>query len=261
MKPTCPSSAKNLKPWWPIRCADLPRVFEPFYTTKQLGEGAGLGLSMVRSFVERSGGHVAIESQVAVGTRVTCFIPQLKKQGRNAIAQRPVDIPRGRGERILLVEDELGVRKLVFKLLVQLGYHVTPARDGDHALKILEDIGPFDLLLSDVVLPGSLSGPQLANTVEKQRPQTRILLMSGYASDILDDPDGPGPTRELLHKPFRKAEIARSVRSAIDAGESPGNRVGKKVVPTSGSGRKARSWPSSRLRRPQNGTLPRTQKP
>jgi len=168
---------------------------------------------------------------------VTLFIPCFKMQARDSIQENQGGIPRGNGETILLVEDEPAVRKLVSKVLEDLGYAVTVARDGDHALTVLEGIESLDLLLSDVVLPGSLSGQDLATTVERQRPQTQILLMSGYASDILNENGGSDPNPELLHKPFRKAEVARRVRSALDSRGSQTGRVKQTPTPNSRLGK------------------------
>ena len=199
-----------------ITAGNLSRVFDPFFTTKEVGSGTGLGLSMVYGFAKQSGGHVTIESRVGSGTRVVLYIPYSNTQLRDVQAENRLDAPQGSGESILLVEDEPAVRKLVSNVLKELGYQVTEARDGDEALALLEGIGSLDLLLSDVVLPGSLSGRDLANTVAQQRPQTQVLLMSGYAPEVLDEHGGSVPSPELLHKPFGKAQLARKIRSVLD---------------------------------------------
>jgi signal transduction histidine kinase/CheY-like chemotaxis protein len=196
---------------------DLPHVFEPFFTTKEAGSGTGLGLSTVYGFAKQSGGHVTIESGVGRGTRIVVFIPRCEKEEQNATAENHESIPRGRGEMVLLVEDEPAVRALVRNLLEDLGYAVTAAQDGDNALELLEGMESVDLLLSDVVLPGSFSGRELANAIQQLRPHTQILLMSGYAPDALSNSAVSGSTYELLHKPFRKAEIARRARASLDS--------------------------------------------
>jgi signal transduction histidine kinase/CheY-like chemotaxis protein len=199
-----------------ISAEDLPRVFEPFFTTKEVGSGTGLGLSMVYGFAKQSGGHVTIESRVGSGTRVTLYIPYSETQAGSAEAESQPDVPRGSGEFILLVEDELAVRTLVSNVLKGLGYQVTGARNGDEALALLEGIETLDLLLSDVVLPGSHSGRSLAAAVVQQRPRTKVLLMSGYAPDVLDERGASGRPLELLHKPFGKSELARKIRLVLD---------------------------------------------
>jgi CheY-like chemotaxis protein len=192
-------------------------VFDPFFTTKEVGSGTGLGLSMVYGFAKQSGGHVTIESRVGSGTRVTFYIPYSETQVESAETESRTDVPQGSGESILLVEDEPAVRTLVSNILKDLGYQVTEARDGEEALALLEGIGTLDLLLSDVVLPGSYSGRDVATAVAQQRPRTEVLLMSGYVSDVLDESGVSGRIPELLHKPFGKAELARKVRSVLDS--------------------------------------------
>ncbi len=211
----------------------LSRVFEPFFTTKKFGSGTGLGLSMVYGFAKQSGGHVTIESRVGSGTAVTLYLPSSKTHLRSVRAESRPDHPQGSGESILLVEDEPAVRKLVSNVLKELSYQITEARDGDEALALLEGIGSLDLLLSDVVLPGSLSGRDLATAVARQRPRTKILLMSGYAPEILDEGGGSASVPELLHKPFRTAELARKIRSVLESRESHADRA--KTTPFSNS--------------------------
>jgi CheY-like chemotaxis protein len=195
----------------------LPRAFEPFFTTKEVGSGTGLGLSMVYGFVRQSGGHVTIESRVGIGTQVNLFLPSTDAQVQTPNAESQGDTPQGRGESILVVEDEPAVRKLVSSTLRELGYQVTEAQDGNEALMLLEGIESLDLLLSDVVLPGKLSGRDLVIHVERERPGTQTLLMSGYASKVLMEGGDLRPVPELLNKPFRKDELARKVRSALDS--------------------------------------------
>ena len=171
---------------------------------------------MVYGFAKQSGGHVTIESRVGSGTQVVLYIPYSNTQLQDARAESRLDVPQGSGESILLVEDEPAVRKLVSNILKELGYQVTEAQNGDEALALLEGIGSLDLLLSDVVLPGSLSGRGLANAVAQRRPHTQILLMSGYAPDVLGERGAPIRGPELLHKPFGKTQLARKIRWVLD---------------------------------------------
>jgi len=219
-----------------ISAEDMPRVFEPFFTTKEVGSGTGLGLSMVYGFAKQSGGHVTIESRVGSGTRATLYIPYAETQVGSAEAESRPDAPRGSGESILLVEDEPAVRTLVSNVLKGLGYQVTEAQNADEALALLEGMGALDLLLSDVVLPGSLSGRSLAIAVAQQRPRTKILLMSGYAPDVLDERGVSGRAPELLHKPFGKAELARRIRSVLDTRKPHTRRTKTRLSSNSRSG-------------------------
>jgi CheY-like chemotaxis protein len=134
------------------------------------------------------------------------------------------------------VEDEPAVRTLVSNVLRELGYQVTEARNGDEALAVLEGIGTLDLLLSDVALPGGLSGRGLATTVVQRRPRTKVLLMSGYAPDVLDQRGVSAQIPELLHKPFGKAALARKIRSVLDPRKSHPGRAKTTLSSNSRSG-------------------------
>jgi CheY-like chemotaxis protein len=196
----------------------LPRVFEPFYTTKEVGAGTGLGLSMVYGFAKQSGGHLEIESEEGTGTKVRLYLPSVAAETSQPLSQEGEDAPQGFGETVLVVEDEPAVRKIVVTLLGELGYQVVAAAaDGPEAIALLGETESLDLLLSDVVLPGGYSGADLAEEVGRQRPETRVLLMSGYAPESVMASSLLESGIELLHKPFRAGELARAVRSALDA--------------------------------------------
>jgi CheY-like chemotaxis protein len=196
------------------------RAFEPFFTTKDVGLGSGLGLSMVYGFVNQSGGHVSIESTEEMGTEVRLYIP------RTNLLPDPIEdidvgaTPAGQRESILVVEDDPAVRKVIVSFLEQQNYRVTAAADGSDALAILDDRGPFDLLLSDVILPGKYSGTELANAIISRQPSMKILLMSGYASDAFEKTAGPSGDANLLQKPFSMGKLAREVRSVLDSEEA-----------------------------------------
>jgi CheY-like chemotaxis protein len=195
----------------------LIRVFDPFFTTKEIGAGTGLGLSMVYGFAKQSGGHVAIDSEIGRGTEVRLYLPRSETPARTVETEESGGAPRGSGESVLVVEDEHAVRKLVMRFLEDLGYSAVAVGDGEEALASLDTIGPLDLLLSDVVLPGKLTGRDLVEAVEGRRPGVKVLLMSGYAPKELVNDGQLGSSEALLNKPFRKIELARKIRSVLDS--------------------------------------------
>jgi len=201
------------------------RVFEPFFTTKDVGAGSGLGLSMVYGFVKQSGGHVSIESKPGSGTEVRLYIPWTN-QPLDALEYIDADtVPSGQRESILVVEDDPALQQVIFLFLEQQNYQVAAASNGSEALAILDESDPFDLLLSDIILPGELSGPELLNVVANRQPSMKFLLMSGYASDAFEGESGPSDLANLLQKPFSMGALARKVRSVLKAeeGADPGS--------------------------------------
>ncbi len=194
----------------------LERAFEPFFTTKEVGKGSGMGLAMVYGFVRQSGGHVVIDSRPGAGTTVRLCLPRASAQAEPAPG--PVGreaVPGGR-ETVLVVEDDAGVRAFVAGALRELGYSVRTAPNGHTALALLSEIGA-DLLLSDVMMPGGMSGLQLAEAARKRFPELKILLMSGYPDDATGR-GGPAAALPLIGKPFQKEELARKVRDVIEGG-------------------------------------------
>jgi PAS domain S-box-containing protein len=196
----------------------LEHAFEPFFTTKRVGEGSGLGLSMVYGFAKQSHGHVTIESTEGQGTTVKLYLPRAEAANEEAAPEVTSAEPRGRGERILVVEDDPEVLSLAVSLLESLGYEVVTAKDGGGAIGELATLPRVDLLLSDVVLPGGMSGPDLADQVRHHAPEIKVLFMSGYAEvtgsyrKLLDSGS------DLLDKPFHKRELAQKVRALLDPG-------------------------------------------
>jgi PAS domain S-box-containing protein len=198
----------------------LARAADPFFTTKGVGQGSGLGLSMVEGFARQSGGFLTIESSPDAGTMVKVVLPRAEEGPEPATSGRKAQEPKARGETILVVEDDPDLRGLAVSILNHLGYRVVEAEDGRAALEILRKQEPIDLILTDVVLPGGLSGPELVTKCRGWQPGVRVLFMSGYATDLLGDRDRPDAAGELLNKPFHRAELAERVRSALDQPET-----------------------------------------
>jgi signal transduction histidine kinase len=192
----------------------LARVVEPFFTTKEPGKGTGLGLSMVYGLVKQSQGFLDIESGPGVGTHVRIHLP--KHAGAAAPAGPDVDgsLPVGH-ERLLLVEDDPLVRRHAYLQLSALGYQVTVAESGAQALAVLQGPEAFDLLLTDVMMPGGMNGPQLAQAAQALRPGLHVLFSSGYSMDALSREGRLQEGVLLLAKPYTKAELAQRVRRAL----------------------------------------------
>jgi PAS domain S-box-containing protein len=199
--------------------AVLERAFEPFFTTKPEGRGTGLGLAMVYGFCKQSGGYANIYSELGAGTRVTMFLPRNAKETVVATAATEETAkPEGGTESILLVEDDEMVRDFVETALSRMGYRVTAVRDAQAALKRINDgANAFDLLLTDLMLPGGMNGNQLAEQVAKIRPGLRVLFASGYTEDALIRQGRLQPGQMLIPKPFAGRELAKRVRQALDS--------------------------------------------
>ncbi len=200
-----------------ITAEDLARVFEPFFTTKGVGKGTGLGLSMVYGFVKQSGGHVKAYSEPGQGATFRLYFPEAA--GKPAGTQ-PEQAPtaQGRGEVILLVEDEPPVRTLAIRLLEDLGYTVVAATDGPSALALAAPLPRIDAVVTDVMLPGGMSGRHLAETLARERPGLPIVYMSGYPEDILAHRAQVGRDPRLVPKPFNREQLATAVRAALADG-------------------------------------------
>lgn len=193
-------------------------VFEPFYTTKEVGRGSGLGLSMVYGFAKQSGGHVEIESTSNQGTTVRIYL----RKAATAELDVPTTSETGSdgpvtGEIVLIVEDDASLRETVRAMLDGLGYRVLAAEDGAAALRILEDGARVDLLLTDMGLPGGMSGEDLGIQVQNARPDLPILYMTGRTTEGADT---DGKNRLFLQKPFRKADLSRKIREALNPQET-----------------------------------------
>ncbi|MFH1342266.1 MAG: response regulator, partial [Pseudomonadota bacterium] len=179
----------------------LARAFEPFFTTKEIGKGSGLGLSMVYGFVAQSRGHVRIHSAPGQGTSVRIYLPRAADDVALAKPEvRDGMLPRG-SEKILLVDDDAMVRDMVVVQLQNLGYRVVSAVNGSQALDLLKREGGFDLLFTDVIMPGGLNGRQLADEARKLSPGLRVIFSSGYADSAVARDGGLDQGVHLLNKP------------------------------------------------------------
>ena len=194
----------------------LERAFEPFFTTKETGKGTGLGLSQVYGFIKQSNGHVKIYSEPGEGTTIKLYLP--RRDGEEAVAAAD-DQPgsyRGRGETILIVEDDEGVRQYAAEILRDLNYQIIEAKDSAAALRLLDADKKFDLLLTDVVLPGK-NGRELANEVERKRPGVKIIFMTGYSRNAIVHQGRLDAGTELISKPLIEGTVARKIRQVLDA--------------------------------------------
>jgi len=191
------------------------RAFEPFFTTKEAGKGTGLGLSQVYGFMKQSGGHVKIYSERGQGTTVKLYLPRYDGEETAASAPEEGGAARGRGETILVVEDDDGVRQYASEILRDLNYQVIEARDSATALRLLEADKPFDLLLTDVVLPGK-NGRELADEVLRRRPGVKVIFMTGYSRNAIVHQGRLDPGTELISKPLIEGTVARKIRQVLD---------------------------------------------
>ncbi|WP_157710668.1 ATP-binding protein [Pseudomonas sp. PB120] len=193
----------------------INRAFDPFFTTKPIGQGTGLGLSMIYGFTKQSGGHVAIDSVVGKGTTVSLFLPRF---GGDVPQHEPVDIPHApfaqNGETVLIVEDDPAVRVLVSTVLSELGYAFVEAGDADSAVPILDSAQRIDLLISDVGLPG-MNGRQLAEIGRQYRPELKVLFITGYAEHAAVRGGFLDPGMQMITKPFTFDLLTAKVREMI----------------------------------------------
>ncbi|WP_167456066.1 PAS domain-containing protein [Methylobacterium currus] len=204
----------------------IARVFEPFFTTKPIGEGTGLGLSMIYGFAQQSGGQVRIASTLGEGTTVSLYLPRHvgavpgeDETGTTAALPRSAQ-----GETVLVVDDEPTVRMLVTDILEDLGYTAIEAGDSAAGLKVLRSDVRIDLLVTDVGLPGGMNGRQMAEAARETRPDLKVLLITGYAETTILGDGTLGPGMAVLTKPFSIETMAARIRSIIEAGRERARR-------------------------------------
>ena len=184
--------------------------------TKDVGEGTGLGLSMIYGFVKQSGGHITIYSEEGHGTTVNLFLPKSAGAAQQVAEPVTTEDSVGRGETILVVEDDADIRRYVVRVLSRLGYSILEAGSGEAALEVLQGSPGVDLLFSDVVLPGGRSGPDIVAEAQRHRPDLKYLFMSGYAPGGMFHQGRLPEGATLLQKPFTQHDLAQKVRDALD---------------------------------------------
>lgn len=196
--------------------AILDRIFEPFFTTKEAGKGTGLGLATVYGIIKQSGGDILVESEPGTGTTFDIYLPRLDEQEIAANTAPAPTITKGT-ERVLLVEDEDNLREIAERFLQHAGYSVVCAGSGQEALDLAaRESCQFDLLLTDVIMPG-MSGPGLADTLQRDFPGMKVLYMSGYTDDALANHGVLTPGIALIMKPFTMAQLTAKVRAVLEA--------------------------------------------
>jgi CheY-like chemotaxis protein len=201
-----------------IPAAIRDKIFDPFFSTKGVGKGTGLGLSMVYGFVKQSGGQIDVYSEEGQGTSIKLYLPRASAPEEVVAEAAAPSLIEGGMETILVVEDDALVRRSVTTQIQSLGYQTISVGSGAEALQVVERGDSFDLLFTDVIMPGSINGRELADEVLKRRPGMKVLFTSGYTEDAIFHHGRLDAGVLLLAKPYSKAEIARMIRQALTAG-------------------------------------------
>lgn len=188
------------------------RVLEPFYTTKEQGKGTGLGLSMVHGFAKQSGGHVDVYSELGLGTAISLYLPNASAAPVMQLNNTPAQEATAIGETVLVVEDDPNVREVTVDRLEHLGYRIIEAENAQQALDVLEAGARVDVLLSDVVMPGGITGVELVVEVRRRYPNVKAILSSGYAPDA----SVSIPRTPWMRKPYTLSELAKTLRQVLD---------------------------------------------
>ena len=200
-----------------IASENLDRVFDPFFTTKEFGKGTGLGLSMVYGFIKQSNGHVKLYSELGQGTTIKMYLPRAQETRPEPVVQEGTGTPGG-NERILVVEDDALVRQSAENILSGLGYDVTAVSNGPAALDMLRAHAGFDLLFTDIIMPGGMNGRQLVERAREFLPALKVLFTSGYTENAIVHNGRLDAGLRFLGKPYRRQELARKIREALDNG-------------------------------------------
>ena len=197
---------------------ELEHIFEPFYSTKGVGQGTGLGLAMVQGFLKQSTGTIRVYSELNIGTTFKLYFPARETRQDSVDPVLPIASPASGDETtILIAEDDADVLKVVAETVRSAGYRILTAQNGDEALAIFERRRDINLLLTDIVMPGSLQGPQLARQVREIQPDLPVIFMSGYASEATVHGNGLRPSDVRLMKPVRQADLVAAIQTALAA--------------------------------------------
>ena len=195
----------------------IAKIFDPFFTTKPLGQGTGLGLSMIYGFVRQSGGQVRVYSEIGKGTTMCLYLPRFMGEADAVADLEETSIDPGFGETVLIIDDEPAIRMLAAEVLQENGYQVLEAEDGPAGLKMLQTDRRIDLLITDVGLPGGLNGRQVADAARTTRPALKVLFITGYAENAAIGNGHLDPGMAVITKPFAMNALANKVREMIDA--------------------------------------------
>ncbi len=209
-----------------IEPAILDRVFEPFFTTKEKHKGTGLGLSMIYGFVKQSNGHIRIYSEPGEGTTVRLYLPRADGTELPAVESLDEDENQQHHETILLVEDDELVREYALNQLTSMGYQVLTAGNGPEALAILKSDREIDLLFTDLIMPGGMSGRDLAEAANSLRPGIKVLYTSGYTENAIIHHGRLDRDVHLLSKPYRRRDLSRQIQAALRDPEQKTNKGG-----------------------------------
>jgi CheY-like chemotaxis protein len=195
----------------------MQHVFEPFFTTKEKGKGTGLGLAMVHGFIKQSKGIIKVYSEPGVGTSFHIYVPAIEAAEGEGTAPRARtdELPRGT-ENILLVEDEVDLGEIAEAYLQSLGYQTTRVDSAEDAIALLDGGEYFDLVLTDIVMPGGMDGIAMHKELSKKYPDLRFVYASGFSEEALKTKKGQALDAILVNKPFRKPDLARAVRQTLD---------------------------------------------
>jgi CheY-like chemotaxis protein len=193
----------------------VDRIFEPFFTTKRVGEGTGLGLSLVHGIVADLGGVIDLETELGRGTTVSIWLPKSQAAAARAVNESPRELPCGDGEAVLVVDDEAALVGVTEEMLAELGYNPVGVVSSQEALQVFRD-NPrrFDVVVTDEMMP-ELSGTQLAQEIGALRPDMPVILMSGYGGDDLEQRAGVAGVREILRKPLQKSVLADALARVL----------------------------------------------
>jgi PAS domain S-box-containing protein len=194
----------------------INRIFEPFFSTKDRDKGTGLGLSMVFGFIKQSGGHISVYSEPGIGTTFRLFLPRMTEDVSAVEESSVVPLVHGRGETVLVVEDNAALRRVVMRQLGELGYRVLDAENAAEGLQLMEKES-IDLLLTDIVMPGGTDGRELARRARQRWPSLKVVFTSGFSETRLNGNTSPMfSCSPFLNKPYRKEELASAAREALD---------------------------------------------